>query len=321
MFTNVVKDVGIAMYASMVRGIVLHYAYHLRLLVTYGEVTRSLNCLPNGGQLGQALRLITEDDHRNGRPLSTAVVVNSKEKIPGEGFFTQCLELGYQFSEADRDDFWRGQLSKLQVAPFLLSELAQVDDRVNPNKGGHYVVPQHVTRFGQKQMKLPVIEGDDRETRVVGKITPAINKRVDVTDPNEVAAIEAHLSRQHYTEKSLNIRPARSIDRETGGLIERSTVPCDTADGICACGLWHRLSGKEFEVSIPTLEMPAPRITVAKLAECIHKHPIDVIRISKTVGLPPLSFETLLGYEEVKAIIAPLGWDIAQAPPDASCLP
>jgi hypothetical protein len=95
MFEEIIKDVKLSMYASMVRGIVVHYAFTLKRLVTYGDIAKSLRTLPGGGQLSQALALITEEDHRNKAPLTVSVVVNGDTKIPGEGFFVQCSELGY----------------------------------------------------------------------------------------------------------------------------------------------------------------------------------------------------------------------------------
>lgn len=179
MFTNVVKDVGHAMYASMVRGIILYHAYHLRLLVTYGEIARSLNSLPNGGQLGQALRLITEDDFKNKRPLSTAVVVNSQDNTPGEGFFTQCLELGYDVPYETRYEFWMSHLTRLDVAPLTLSDHLDVAKRTAPvERNGGYVVPQHVTRIGPGYVSRGIVPMDDAQgSRVVSNIRQPIESR------------------------------------------------------------------------------------------------------------------------------------------------
>ena len=57
-----------------------------------------------------------------GRPLSTAVVVNSTTKVPGSGFFEQCRQLGYTIGtkEEEQLDFWYEQLFKLGVQPVVL---------------------------------------------------------------------------------------------------------------------------------------------------------------------------------------------------------
>lgn len=133
MFDHVTKDVQLAMYASMVRGVVLHYANHLKLLVTYGALARTLETIPGGGQLAQALSLITEDDHRAKRPLSTAVVVNNNREFPGSGFFTQCRSLGYHINRDDDAEyvFWKNQLDRMGVAPFTLETLVQTPEDEN----------------------------------------------------------------------------------------------------------------------------------------------------------------------------------------------
>lgn len=128
MFEGVIKDVHGAMYASMVRGIILYHAHHLRLLTTYGAIASATKTLPRGGQLAQALALITEDDFKAKRPLSTAVVVSTDRKIPGTGFFQQCRELGLNIPRTDEDEdiFWKRELARMGVAPFTLTEM--VDD-------------------------------------------------------------------------------------------------------------------------------------------------------------------------------------------------
>jgi len=118
------------MYASMVRGIVLYHAHHLKLLTTYGAIASATKVLPRGGQLAQAIALITEDDHKAKRPLSTAVVVNSKTGRPGSGFFIQCRQLGFEIGESDDDelDFWYAQLFKLGVQPVTLEGFGDKGD-------------------------------------------------------------------------------------------------------------------------------------------------------------------------------------------------
>lgn len=211
MFTNVVKDVGLAMYASMVRGIVLFHAYHLKLCTTYGDVGRSLNVIPSGGQLAQALALITADDHRNGWPLSAAVVINNHERMPGAGFFSQARELGYEFE--NESEFWQLQLSKMGTAPLLLSELDELKPRVEPMKVGDHgkIVPDHVSRLGpgyKNRKPIPVIEH---------------------RFPSSIAAVR---------------EAARSIQTPFSPVVPviaktETKKPCDTDEGPCACGDLH----------------------------------------------------------------------------------
>jgi hypothetical protein len=124
MFANVVKDVQTALYASSVQGIVYHYAYHLRLLTTYGAIASSLKIMPKGGQMAQALAQITEDLAKAKQPIATAVVVNQTTGMPGSGFFTQCraLRLLTGVTPNEERSFWEGELRKLRVAPLTLEQ-------------------------------------------------------------------------------------------------------------------------------------------------------------------------------------------------------
>lgn len=126
MFETIAKDMALAMYASLVRGIILYHAFHLKLLTTYGAIANCTKVLPRGGQLAQAIALITEDDHKRKQPLTTAVVVNSKTGIPGSGFFEQCRQLGYNVGETEEEmlDFWYEQLFRLGVQPVTLEGFA-----------------------------------------------------------------------------------------------------------------------------------------------------------------------------------------------------
>lgn len=127
LFDSVAKDVELAMYAATVRGIILYHAHHLKVLTTYGALADTTKVLPRGGQLAQAISVITEDDHRHKRPLSTAIVVNSTTKVPGSGFFEQCRQLGYQvgLKEEEQLDFWYEQLFKLGVQPVVLDRVGK----------------------------------------------------------------------------------------------------------------------------------------------------------------------------------------------------
>jgi|SRR6478609_731926 len=93
MFEHFERDARLVMRACCVRGILLDRIFS-RKTITYQELAQILKTLPGGGELAQSLSLITADDAAQKRPLSVAVVVNSRTGVPGKGFFDQCRELG-----------------------------------------------------------------------------------------------------------------------------------------------------------------------------------------------------------------------------------
>jgi hypothetical protein len=93
MFEHFERDARLVMRASVVRGILLDRCFQ-RLTVTYQELGEMMRTLPGGGELAQALAIITADDAQMNRPLSVAIVVNSRTGTPGQGFFNQCRQLG-----------------------------------------------------------------------------------------------------------------------------------------------------------------------------------------------------------------------------------
>jgi hypothetical protein len=126
MFEHITQDVQAALYAASVRGVVLHYANHLHLLTTYGAIADTLKVTPQGGQLAQALALITEEDVKAKQTPTTSVVVNSKTGIPGKGYFDQCRRLGVlpesHNTESLELTWWQSQLHKLNVAQLTLEQ-------------------------------------------------------------------------------------------------------------------------------------------------------------------------------------------------------
>lgn len=147
MFESTVKAVQRDLYVAQVRGIVCYFAYHLKLLVTYGDIASALQSTPRGGQLAQALAAITEADHKAGKPPSTAVVVNKHVGRPGSGFFVQCRQLGFPVgpSEADEEAFWHECLKRLKVAPYTLGdEPDDVEPGIGP-KGDPEFQRRHTT--------------------------------------------------------------------------------------------------------------------------------------------------------------------------------
>lgn len=60
-----------------------------------------------GAEIGKMLGEISEDEHLAGRPLLSAVAINTQNR-PGGGFFTLASELGRQVG--DQDTFWSQEL-------------------------------------------------------------------------------------------------------------------------------------------------------------------------------------------------------------------
>lgn len=205
MFDHITKDVQLAMFASMVRGIVLHYSNHLRLLVTYGAIAESVKTLPRGGQLAQALALITEDDHKAKRPLTTAVVVNAEHEIPGVGFFEQCRTLGYTIDTTPDAEclFWKNQLDRMRVAPFTLEGAIRTRTDVNEtvdvmqlanvlsdyDREGVILRRRFVTRAAnERSSRLGNVDVSASETaRLIRENAVLHNGRARVTTPGNVA--------------------------------------------------------------------------------------------------------------------------------------
>ncbi|MFX0199082.1 MAG: hypothetical protein ACFFCW_23415 [Candidatus Hodarchaeota archaeon] len=86
-------------------------AASFRGFVSYTNVARILGTDSPGHhmarQVGQVLGEISEDEHRVGRPMLSAVAV-STSGYPGEGFFKLAHDLGRLFStnKDGEHDFW-----------------------------------------------------------------------------------------------------------------------------------------------------------------------------------------------------------------------
>ncbi len=63
-----------------------------------------------GKETGQVLGEVAEDEHSQGRPLLSAVVVGTSGR-PGPGFFTLARQLGKIAAGQDEDEFWRAELN------------------------------------------------------------------------------------------------------------------------------------------------------------------------------------------------------------------
>jgi hypothetical protein len=170
---SIVKDVKLALFKLQVRGIVDHYAVHLRLLTTYGAIASSLGTRPTG-QLAVALARINEDDHGAKRPLRTAVVVNPATERPGSGWYVQAASLGllrHAATDGEKELFWQSQISALGVRPFTLEEFFEKSARDVQNEYETTVVRQFKTRAEGKPFivddpeQIPDITGLDQQLR------------------------------------------------------------------------------------------------------------------------------------------------------------
>jgi hypothetical protein len=114
-FDHLSKDVEHGLYAATIRGILLYHMHCTQRLISYGDLAIATQNMPNGGQLAHALERIAEDDYQAKRPISTAIVVSTKEGLPGHGFFKQCRSLGFEFEDTaeGRVVFWEQQLTAL----------------------------------------------------------------------------------------------------------------------------------------------------------------------------------------------------------------
>jgi len=61
-------------------------------------------------KLGCILGEISTEEHENGHPLLSAVVVHKGDHLPGEGFFKLTKELGKQKADEDDDAFHTREL-------------------------------------------------------------------------------------------------------------------------------------------------------------------------------------------------------------------
>jgi hypothetical protein len=86
--------------------------------VPYEEIRQIMGLEAQGGmakEIGQLLGEINEDEHNNGRPMLSAVAVESTTRMPGEGFFKFAKELNKFDGETDEDkrDFWRDEIQRV----------------------------------------------------------------------------------------------------------------------------------------------------------------------------------------------------------------
>jgi hypothetical protein len=76
-----------------------------RQTLTYRELGKALGVF--SAKLGPMLGRRVQDDHANGEPLSSALIVNRNARVSSPGFFEMARSLGYVFNNDEQ--FWREQ--------------------------------------------------------------------------------------------------------------------------------------------------------------------------------------------------------------------
>jgi hypothetical protein len=102
-------------------------AARYRGTITYQEVAEAMGITPTGGhmakEVGRIADEISEDEHRAGRPMLSAILVHKGDGKPGKGFFDLAKDLGklqedsgemkHRFWEEEKRaiyDFWKKDL-------------------------------------------------------------------------------------------------------------------------------------------------------------------------------------------------------------------
>lgn len=96
----------------------IHYARLDSVLNTLAAAQETLSYRDLGKALGvfsaklaAMLGRRMEDDHENGEPLSSALIVNRNTGISSPGFFDMARTLGYKFKSSE--EFWRKQCEEV----------------------------------------------------------------------------------------------------------------------------------------------------------------------------------------------------------------
>jgi len=67
-------------------------------------------------EAGQLLGEISDQMHRQGKPMLSALVINQQEKMPGKGFFELAISLGklrFGASDSEKKAFWKSELTEV----------------------------------------------------------------------------------------------------------------------------------------------------------------------------------------------------------------
>jgi hypothetical protein len=91
----------------------------LQARITYTDLCRAIDpeqqywAPPRFRGIGKLLGHISAYEHENGRPLLSALVVQSGTYQPGNGFAGIGRELGYQIQSGQERAFWRNQVEEI----------------------------------------------------------------------------------------------------------------------------------------------------------------------------------------------------------------
>jgi hypothetical protein len=94
-------------------------AAEFRGVTTYQDIAQIMGLPLKGShmsrEVGWILGEISEDEHRAGRPMLSAVAVNV-EFVPGDGFFELARNLGKLNPQADEVAFWKMERDAVYAA-------------------------------------------------------------------------------------------------------------------------------------------------------------------------------------------------------------
>ncbi len=86
--------------------------------INYGKIGDMMS-LPQGQYMGQQVGIICDeinnDEHINGRPMLSAVVIRKDWEMPGDGFF-ECAKSLRKFdgnTEREKRIFWQNEIKKV----------------------------------------------------------------------------------------------------------------------------------------------------------------------------------------------------------------
>ena len=101
---------------GQIRDMLIEAAQQRRVL-SYAEVGEVLNLDMDNPhhrrEIGRILGEISTEEHNNGRPLLSAVVVHRENHRPGPGFFSLARELGIQGPDEDDETFYTNELNRV----------------------------------------------------------------------------------------------------------------------------------------------------------------------------------------------------------------
>ncbi len=82
--------------------------------ITYKELMEKMGG-PGRGYIGEVLEEICQREHEEGRPLLSALVVHSNDRLPGDAFWKLSLAPQHVTNGAreDKINFWRNEQRKI----------------------------------------------------------------------------------------------------------------------------------------------------------------------------------------------------------------